>query len=276
MKGSDVQLSDFVFTDDFRQCMSSEYAGYCPHILCLSGAARFTVGDTIYNVIGGDAIIEPSGKAISNYHPSDDFRISALLISMRYLGANVPDSSYNIIGNLSMHQNPVLPMRPDELEQCRHNFEEIRRRLSQPYHNFYADVLRRAVEMMIFDFYDIHARWQQKPVEGLSQASRILQRFVGLLQEGHFRQERSVEYYADRLCITPKYLSEMCVAASGHNASHWIEQFTVEELTRLLADKHLPLTEIAYRMNFSSPAYLSRYIRRTLGMSPSDYRKGMG
>ena len=271
----EINQNDFVFTDDFRECCRPEYSDYCLHILCLKGAARFAVGDTIFNVIGGDAIIKSSGKPVTDIYCSDDFRIKALLISWRFLQANTPQSSYNVIGALSTSQNPVMPMQEADMQRCLLNFEEIRRRLEIPYHNFFADVMRRAVETMILDFYDIHARMTHQNIEGVSQASRILQRFVTLLQEGLYKKERSVEYYASRLCITPKYLSEACVAVSGHNASSWIDRYTMQEIASQLNNRSKSLIDIADELNFSSPSYLSRYVKRTFGCSPSEYRKKM-
>ena len=270
MQKQEISPSDFVFTEDFVECCSEKYADYCLHILCLRGAARFAVGETIFNVIGGDTIIK---SPISIIHCSKDFSIKALLISWKFLYANTPQSNYTTIGNIATTQNPVMPMQRADLDRCLLNFDEIRRRLDQPYHNFFADVMRRAVETMILDFYDIHARMTHQNIKGVSQASRILQRFVTLLQEGLYKKERSVEYYASRLFITPKYLSEACVAVSGYTASSWIEYFTTQEIAHLLNDRSKPLVDIAYELNFSSPSYLSRYVKRIFGCSPSEYRK---
>ena len=166
-------------------------------------------------------------------------------------------------------------MQETDMQRCLLNFEEIHRRQEQPYHNFFTDVMRRAVETMILDFYDIHARITHQNIEGVSQASRILQRFVTLLQEGLYKKERSVDYYASRLCITPKYLSEACIAVSGHNASYWIDSYTTQEIALQLSNRSKSLIAIAYELNFSSPSYLSRYVKRTFGCSPSEYRKRM-
>ena len=275
MTDKSVRQDDFIFTDNLRECCRYDDAQYCWHVLCLAGSAHFSIGDNSYNVIAGDAVIKSAAKPVCDLSCSDDFRCEALLISWRFLNVNLPQTDYNIIGTFSMLDNPVLPMHRDDLERCRLNFMEIRRRLEQPYHSFYAQVMRRAVETMILDFYDIHARWTDQPVEGLSQPSRIMQRFVSLLQDGLYKKERSVEYYASRLFITAKYLSECCIIVSGHNASHWIDRYTTEEVARQLSDRHKPLTAIADELGFSSPSYLSRYVTRTLGCSPSEYRKRM-
>lgn len=273
MQAKEYRCDDFVFTDSIEECRRYPDADYCWHLLCLEGSAHFTVGDAQCNVIAGGAVIKSSSLPLRDLVCSDDFRCEALLISWRFLNSNSPDTDYNVIGTLSMLDNPVLPMHREDLERCRLNFEEIRRRIRQPYHNFYSLVLRRAVETMILDFYDIHARMTGQNIEGVSQSSRIMQRFINLLQDGHYKRERSVEYYAGRLFISPKYLSECCTAVSGRNASGWIEYYTTQEIARLLSDKRKSLADIAEQMNFSSVSYLSRYVSRNLGCSPRGFRK---
>ena len=82
-----------------------------------------------------------------------------------------------------------------------------------------------------------------------------------------------MDYYASLLCITPKYLSEACVKASGHNASFWIDWFTAEEIARMLREEDLTLTTIADRLNFSTTGYFTRYTKRMLGMTPTEYKE---
>lgn len=274
MQKDEYRNDDFIFTDSIEECRRYPDADYCWHLLCLEGSAHFAVGDVQCNVIAGGAVIKSSSLPLTDLVCSDDFRCEALLISWRFLSANLPETDYNVIGTLAMLDNPVMPMHREDLERCRLNFEEIRRRTQEPYHNFYSLVMRRAVETMILDFYDIHARTTGLNIEGVSQPCRILQRFINLLQEGLYRRERSVEYYAGRLFISPKYLSECCIAVSGRNASGWIEHYTTQEIARLLSDKHNSLADIADQLNFSSVSYLSRYVSRTFGCSPREFRKG--
>jgi AraC-like DNA-binding protein len=79
---------------------------------------------------------------------------------------------------------------------------------------------------------------------------------------------------ANRLCVTPAYLSETCKSISGSGAAYWINRYTSVEIARLLRDRSLTLTDIAYRFDFSSTAHLSRYIRQNLGISASEIRGG--
>ncbi|WP_394698915.1 helix-turn-helix domain-containing protein [uncultured Bacteroides sp.] len=69
-----------------------------------------------------------------------------------------------------------------------------------------------------------------------------------------------------------KYLSECCIKASGHNASFFIEHFTAEEIARLLKKEDLSVTDISYQLDFSTTSYFTRYVKRVLGMTPSEYK----
>ena len=88
-------------------------------------------------------------------------------------------------------------------------------------------------------------------------------------------EEREVEFYAEKLFITPKYLTEVCKKNSGKTASQWIENYTTQRLIILLENKSLNFTEIADTLNFSSLSFFSRYVRKVLGVSPSEYRQRM-
>ena len=87
------------------------------------------------------------------------------------------------------------------------------------------------------------------------------------------RKEREVAYYSAQLNITPKYLSEIRHTVTGKPASYWIEYYAAYELTKLLSDTTLTLTDIVDRMHFSSQPMLTRYLKRVTGKTPSQYRK---
>ena len=99
-----------------------------------------------------------------------------------------------------------------------------------------------------------------------------MRRFIDLLQQGLIRQHRTVEYYASRLNITPNYLTECCIKTSRHNASFFIEHFTAEEIARLLKREDLSITDVAYQLDFNTTNYFTRYVKRVLGMTPSQYK----
>lgn len=89
------------------------------------------------------------------------------------------------------------------------------------------------------------------------------------------RRHRDVAWYADRLCITSRYLAGITQAVSGDSPKELIDYVTVQEIKILLTFSEMPLGEIADRLNFPDQSYLGRYFRRQTGMSLSDYRRSL-
>lgn len=129
-----------------------------------------------------------------------------------------------------------------------------------------------AMQSAILDFFDFHASlYGNSDISG--QSASIMNRFLSLLESGEYREHREVSYYADRLCVTPKYLSEVSKKVSGYGANYWINRYTMLEISQLLRDKSLTFVQISDMFGFSSPSYFSRYVQQNLGVSPSEYRK---
>lgn len=95
---------------------------------------------------------------------------------------------------------------------------------------------------------------------------------MDLLSTGISQTEREVSYYAERLNVSPKYLSETVRRMTGHSVTSYIDRHSIPILKEYLSDDRLSLTQIADRMNFSTLSYFSRYCTKHLGQSPSEYR----
>lgn len=261
-----------LYTEDIREAMADSYLECCLHLVVLQGEASFQLEGKQYHVKENDCIIKPGASPITEVWASDDLRMKGVVITNGYLRKAVPKTHYQIKGMMSMLENPVMPMLPADTLRIVRDIEDIRDRYDQSYHLFYHDVVQRAVQNMILDMYDIHSRLDYTDLPNVPQGIRIFRQFISYLQTGLYRQERQVDYYASLLCITSKYLSEVCVNSSGHNASYWIDHFTSLEIARLLQHENLTLKDITYKFCFSSVNYFTRYVKRTLGMTPSDYR----
>ncbi|MBP5390619.1 MAG: AraC family transcriptional regulator, partial [Bacteroidales bacterium] len=98
---------------------------------------------------------------------------------------------------------------------------------------------------------------------------------MAILSTGISRTERQVGYYADRLNVSPKYLSATVKRVTGHSVTSFIDRHTVPIIKNYLDDERLSLTQIADYMNFTSLSYFSRYCTKHLGMSPSQYRQSL-
>lgn len=84
--------------------------------------------------------------------------------------------------------------------------------------------------------------------------------------------ERSVTFYAEQLCITPKYFSSLVKKLSGKSAAQWIDNYVILEAKNLLKYSDMSIQEIAYRLNFSTQSFFGKYFKHQTGLSPTQYR----
>ncbi len=89
----------------------------------------------------------------------------------------------------------------------------------------------------------------------------------------HYKKEREVTFYADKLCITPKYLSAIVLEHTGKSAIKCINEYVANECQALLLSTDLTLQQISDKLHFPSPSVFSKFFKRMTGLSPRDYRK---
>lgn len=104
-----------------------------------------------------------------------------------------------------------------------------------------------------------------------NRTDELFNRFVTLLQQ-RCNSERSVEFYASQMGITPKYLSLIVKKKSGCNASKLIDEAVIYEAKRLLKYSGLSIQQIAMQLNFTSQSFFGKYFKQRVGVSPSRYK----
>ncbi len=263
---------NIIIDHDAHRLGTEEVSRYVSHMLCLQGQYDFTFNGEPMTLRAGELMIVPSAEFIDSGQGSGDFRCSVIYVVMEFLRTCTPKNNYDVFGVLSLFNNPIIPLEPAQLQQCRRDYAAVEERLSQTDHHFQQDIMESVTRMLFLDFYEFHASHYGMRDISL-QNSELMNRFIALLEEGHYMRRRDVGFYADKLCVTAKYLSEVCKQASGMAANYWINRFTALHIRRLLLEKKLSLTEISDMLEFSSPAYFTRFVRNNLGMPPSAFRE---
>ena len=263
--------SEIIIRNTLSGIGQGEVALHLAHILCLGGSCEIFYNDAPFIIKEKDCTIIRATQLVGKVDPSEDFEVEVLYIEPTFIEKATPNNNYGMRGSLSLAQNPVMHLTDEEFERCKSDFKEIRRRKMMVWHHFMDDMMLTAVQMLILDFFDFHARINGA-TEIQSQSAITMQKFISMLERGDYRENREVSYYASELCIAPKYLSEISKSITGNSANWWIDRFTILDISRQLRNRNLSFTDISDMFNFSSPAYFSRYVQRYLGETPSEYR----
>ena len=191
---------------------------------------------------------------------------------MRMLQVDVKNSlplfmrlAYNPLVNLTQEQQEDIERYFDLLENISNNSDLAHR-----------DEIVRGLLMSMF--YRISDTYEQRP-QVLDEKERSVRnrreeyfaKFITLLSE-NFKRERTVGFYAEQMCVTPKYLSLLIKDFSGKSAAEWIDNYVITEAKTLLRYSTMSIQEVAYELNFSSQSFFGKYFKHLTGMSPSEYK----
>ena len=111
------------------------------------------------------------------------------------------------------------------------------------------------------------------PVDDRSYA--LVVRYRDLIEQ-HYREERRLEFYADRLAVTPARLNAACRARLGTTASGLLHDRILTEAKRCLIYTGMSVAEVGYALGFDDPAYFSRFFSKRTGLPPGRLREGLG
>lgn len=255
-------------TTTYQQAM----VGYLTHGVCVGGEAvvRFNGQEMVLRK--NDSFILRRSEMGEMIRHSDDFRVRLVFVITEFIELATPLSNYGMRGGMLLFQNPVMPLTDSQTRQLLDSMDYIERCAGMRGHLFYRDLLLNAVQRMIIDFFDFHAALYGDD-EITQPAAVLMNGFLALLEQGTFREHRDIGFYAERLNVSGKHLSETVKRYTDFPAAHWINRYTALELSRILRRNDLTLTEIADQYGFASVSHLNRFIRTNLGVNPTELRK---
>ena len=160
----------------------------------------------------------------------------------------------------------------NEADTFKSYFYMLKDKLADMQNHFRRELARTLMLAMFYEMSNVIYRVQQNNSRRHTRADVIFTRFLHLVEE-NFKRERRVGWYAEQLCITPKYLSETVKSVSRRTPNEWIDRYVTFELRIQLRNFTKSIKEIAIDMNFPNQSILAKYFKEHVGMSPSEYRK---
>lgn len=137
---------------------------------------------------------------------------------------------------------------------------------------FAAEVVRHFFNVFQFELAGIYYKYSNQKKLVHDRKEELLWRFLALLPE-NVKTERSLQFYANRLYVTPKYLTQTVKKVSGKTAGKYIDDLVIVEAKNLLRDPSLTIAQVADHLYFSDQFFFSKFFKRYTGVTPSDYRK---
>lgn len=243
---------------------------------CLSGEALFTIDGQKHRFSVGQIIICPKDSNILLLDITSDFSARLLGLSKQIWLASrsafTPEIMHNIErqphkgGNNEAEQEFIFNIfrqidiieflisgKPEYAEFCRSN-------------------IILSVNALLLYMQQIKQHKEIQSRETIAEGKdKFFNEFKMMLTK-KFRDERSVQYYANNMGISTRHLNAICQRSSGQNAKEIIDQYTIIELQVVLLYTHKSFQELVKEFKFPDQSYLNRYFKRHTGYSLSEFR----
>ena len=240
-------------------------------VLVLKGKASVSINGTHYEALPNDLYIGTPNNIVENGLTSLDFKSHTICVSTDYVRRILPlaDNSWDL--KLLFEKTPLCSLQPEEARTFCQYYELLCAKTQQP-----SPTQKKVIDALMLAFvYDMRgalSRVTRHMPRPFTAGETLFKRFIDLLGSS-YPKPRSVAYYADRLNVTPKYLSSVCRQAGGQRASDLIDQYVLKDIEYLMKHTQKSIKEIACELEFPNLSFFGKYVKKHFGLSPKAYRE---
>lgn len=243
--------------------------------LVLEGEADLTVDHMPYKLIKGSFLTLMPSHTLRMIHVDEDFRGYLIAVSSSFMNdyGLFRQKNTSMLRYVEIRKNPCAVFEPSETEVVCDQMLLVRSKIRQKDHYFYKEIMQNALAGLMLELGNIFsAKKEFTASPALSRKEDLLEQFLKLLFE-NCREQHGVGYYAERLFITPQYLSLILKTLTGKSANKWIDDALIMEARVLLKAPQATVQQVADLLHFSDQSTFGKFFKKHMGVSPMEYRK---
>ena len=178
-----------------------------------------------------------------------------------------------IVYYMQIRKNPCAAMSAEETEHISGQFSILREKMKLRTHFFQKEALQNALVGFFIELANIFmGKKELMTAPTLSRKEELFEQFLQLLFE-HCKEQHVVTFYAEKLFITPQYLSLILKELTGKSANKWIDDALIVEAKMLLKAPQATVQQVADILHFSDQSTFGKFFKKHMGISPMEYRK---
>ena len=240
-------------------------------ILFLNGYMRVNLNLNEYELQHNCIQIVTPGSIAQCVEISPDCRMAIIAFDMVN---NIPESNTQsaLIIRKFLINHSMLQLSDSEMDEIMELYRHMRQKILQPESLFTHEILNNYIQIFYYNICQLMTPYvEQQDTQYVSRKKQIFDQFIELLRQ-HYTQERSIGFYANKICITPKYLSQVVFDISKRHASDWIRDYVILEAKALLKSGKYNVQQVSDLLNFANQSFFGSYFKKAVGCSPSTYQ----
>jgi len=252
---------------------STYYSEYVLIMICTAGKVQLTYDSQSITVHKDEMFFGVPGTVLSDYMLSPDFDCKLLAVKASVTTTTRETQSQILNSALYIKGHPVTKLPETDLVSIFSYYNLICNRLQQAHLRFHNGEVRALLNAFLLYVTGVMGREMENLNETATlRGEQLAEKFLWLVNE-NYGCNRFVEYYAEQLHITPKYLSTLVRASLGRTPSEVIKAVTMKEIERRLRYTSDSIKQISAAMNFPNTSFFGKYFKQHSGLTPNGYRK---
>ena len=243
-------------------------------VLVLEGSSEIALDYVPYTIGANSFTIIMPTHTIQLNKVSKGFKGKLLVISREFLDeCNTAKRSPSMANYMQLRKNPCTTFEPQETELVDNYIELLRSKIKNRTHFFQKEVMQNAFVGFLLEIANIFmGKKDGLLMPALSRKEELFEQFLQLLFE-HCKEQHVVTFYAEKLFITPQYLSLILKELTGKSANKWIDDALIVEAKILLKAPQATVQQVADMLHFSDQSTFGKFFKKHMGISPMEYRK---
>lgn len=259
--------------DDIKGLQLPAKIDFILSILCEHGSLTINYDSKSQHLTERELMIMKPGHVLRSYKASADFKGHFIVVSTKLFGDSVSTFSKMLPCFIQFRDNPVITLTQEDVASQTELRALLRRKAYCAGHQYRDRVIRSVLEAMFYETLGLYSSYHSIDAASITVRRRDAL-FYQFLQEveANCANERSVAFYAGKLCVSPKHLSATVKEASGRTAGEWIDSYVILEAKLLLQNTGLTIQEVSTKLNFPNQSFFGKYFKHITGMSPRAFR----
>lgn len=241
-------------------------------LICVSGRMEMEIDLKSYTLKDGCVALLLPNTFIQMKQMQPDSKCILFAIStelIKFIG----DVKMSLDFSKAVKEHPVHQPTEVQLQDAINIYKALKKKLQDPAFQYKEEVAKSYLHILQCDILQSFVKKhgvQGKP-HPTSRKEELFIQFVKEVKENYI-QHRNITFYADKLCVSAKYLSHVVYAASGRYASEWIHRYVILEAKTMLRMRGVSIKDVSNKLNFANQSFFAKYFKQHTGYTPKEYK----
>lgn len=241
-------------------------------MICVSGKIEMKIDLNQYTLNHGCTMLILPGSFFQILNVDKGTKCLFMAISpdfVNYAG----DVTLGIEFGRKLKNEPIHHPDAKDLEEHINIYKELKRKLTDKQYAFKEEVAQSYLHILQCNDFQLFVEEtrQQQESKPTSRKEELFVKFMGLVKN-NYTEHRNIAFYADKLFVSPKYLSSIIHDVSGNYATDWINQHVVLEAKALLRAEGISVKDVSNRLNFANQSFFAKFFKKHTGYTPKEYK----